>query len=321
MTWFIEQLHRDGYVLSRKEVVGNELCIGRALDNDFVVDDPHCAAYHATLHINVEDGGAVLQDLGTRNGIAPQRGSSASSYRIENDQPYRIGQTTIRIRSTAWPLHPEKTVSLRAVWPFAIAALALVLMHTTWEIWLLDVNEKSPPYLFGLVGAAVGLVVWSGMYALLGRLIGGVDRFFTHLLIAASGYLGIMLVDKGLELLAFAMDWLWPERIAIYVTVLLVALLVRAHLRAADPRHWPVMRWAVGLAASLAVMVPLAQSWILNQRLTKIQALSVMEHPAVRLAQPISLDALAQAAVALKVRVDKSRTDSENSNDWIGDTD
>jgi hypothetical protein len=318
MTWFIEQIHRDGFVLFRQAVLDGELRIGRALDNDFVIDDPHCAPYHALLTVEAEGNSALLKDLNTRNGIAPQHGKRALVYTIQNDQPYRIGQTNIRVRSSAWPLSPEQHLSLRAVWPFAMVALILVLIHVAWGIWLRDVNEKSPPYLPEIVGAAVGLSLWSGMYALLGRLISGAERFFTHLLIACAGYIVINLVDDALELLAFSMNWLWPARISTYVVILLVALLVRAHLRVADPRHWPVLRWVVALAAGLAVTVPIGQLWISSQRLTNIQALGKIEHPAFRLAQPVNLDTLSQSALELKTRVDSARGEAENAEFNVG---
>jgi FHA domain len=321
MTWFVEHIHRDGHVLSRQAVIGYELRIGRALDNDFVVDDPYCAPYHAKLAIDTTDGTAALLDLDTRNGISPSSGLPKGRYKVENDLPFRLGQTSIRIRSSEWPLKPEQALSLRAVWPFSLAALSIVLLYIAWTIWLRDVNEKSPAYLADIVGAAVGFAVWSGMYALLGRLIGGVDRFFTHLLIATSGYIVLTLVGNGLELLSFSMGWLWPARIATYVSVVMFAFLVRAHLRVADPRHWYVMRWAVALAACLGVVVPLGQLWISSKRLTNIQALGTIQHPLLRIAQPVGIEALEQSALELKIRVDKARTEAQSSDDggWNDD--
>ena len=48
MSWFIEHLHRDGSVLVRMLVPNEDpstrvFRIGRALDNDLILDDPHCA--------------------------------------------------------------------------------------------------------------------------------------------------------------------------------------------------------------------------------------------------------------------------------------
>lgn len=320
MTWFVEHIHRDGSVIARTAVSGTQLRIGRALDNDLVIDDVHCAGYHACLTIDA-DGHAVLEDLNTRNGIAPHRGPRAARYTVQNDAPYRLGLTSIRMRHSAWAVSPELPLSVRAMWPFALCALAVVVLYTAWKIWLGDVNEKSPPYLYGLFGVAAGLSVWGGMYALLGRLIGGAERFFTHLLVASCGYMAIMLADSALQHLSFASGWLWPVRIEQYVTIALVALLVRAHLRVADPRHWPTLRWAVSLVAVSAMLVPLAQLWISSQRLTDIQTLSSIEHPALRLAKPVNLAEVTNSVSALKERVDKARTKDVNGDDSSQDED
>jgi hypothetical protein len=316
MTWFVELMHRDGSVLTRLAVSTSEVNIGRALDNHIVIDDPHCAAYHARLSI-APDGSATLHDLGTRNGIVPARRGGKktakgipppSVFEVLDDSPFRIGQTTVRIRNSTWPLPPEQTLSSRLIWPFALAALVAVLLHTAWHLWLTDVNETSPPYLYGLVGVAAGVSVWSGMYALLGRLIGGVERFFTHLLIASCGYLIIAFAERALDMLSFSMAWLWPLRIGYSVTIVLIALLVRAHLRIADPRHWPTLRWAVGMVASLALVVPVAQLWISNQRLTRVQTLSTMEHPALRFAKPVGVADMIESTTPLKARVNALRS-------------
>ena len=106
MTWFVELMHRDGSVQTRCRVDGSELLIGRALDNDLVIDDPYCAAHHARLSI-APDGSATLRDLGTRNGIVPARrqagktaGNVAAAFEVLDDAPFRIGQSSIRIRNS-----------------------------------------------------------------------------------------------------------------------------------------------------------------------------------------------------------------------------
>src|SRR4030095_2492866 len=45
----IEIVERDGRVRQQLDVRGWPLSIGRALDRDLVLDDPHVAAEHATL--------------------------------------------------------------------------------------------------------------------------------------------------------------------------------------------------------------------------------------------------------------------------------
>ena len=78
MTWVVELLHRDGSVMARvlaptrvaslaegAEII-TVVTVGRALDNDLVLDDPHCAAHHARLEI-ADDNTARLIDLMSLN--------------------------------------------------------------------------------------------------------------------------------------------------------------------------------------------------------------------------------------------------------------
>ena len=336
MSWFIEHLHRDGSVLERIALVPQPpvagadaeiaspvqaIRIGRALDNDLVLDDAFCAAHHARLEISA-DGVARLVDAGSVNGIANARNKRAPAHVVNSEEIFRLGHSQIRVRSSAWPLPPERVLSRVAAWPLALLLLALVLTHGGWEMWLKDVQEKSPAYLYALSALTAGLCFWSAIYAVFGRLITGVDRFFSHLAIACTGYLVGTLILTLLETLAFSMSWLWPIRITQPVVVIVAAMTVRFHLRLADPRHWRTVRVAIVVVATLAIVIPLAQQWVSNKRLTDVQTINAIEHPAIRLAKPVSLQDFSASAVELKARVDKARqNDTDVTDSLIGDDD
>ena len=322
MSWVVEQLHRDGSVLVRlplSDAPGaiSSLRIGRALDNELVLDDPHCAGHHARLEI-AADCSARLFDLGTSNGIIAVGNKRAAVHEVKSDEPFRLGQTMIRVRSSDWPIAPERPLSRRAVWPFALLGLTLVLVHGAWQFWLRDVQEKSPPYLYGLSSLAAAMCLWSALYALFGRLITGAERFFSHLAIACTGYLVGTLLLNSLELIAFSMSWLWPVRITQPVVVIVAAMTVRFHLRLADPRHWHTLRIGLVLVAAIAITIPIAQHWVSHQRLTDVQTLSAIEYPALRLARPVPLDDFSATAASLKAHVDKARKNADNDEDALG---
>lgn len=323
MSWYVEHLNRDGSVQARVRVpqydataTDTAFLIGRALDNDLVLDDPHCAAYHAQLEIDA-DGNARLYDLDSSNGVVFGNKRRQKTHEVKNAEPYRLGQSLIRIRSTDWPLAPERALSNRAMWPIAFGLLALVLAHTAWNLWLKDVNEKSPPYLYGLSGSAMVLGLWSAAYALFGRLVSGNVRFLSHLAIASAGYLCIIIVDYLLETMAFSFSWLWPLRISHTVIIILAALTVRYHLRLADPKHWRTLRIGLSVVAAAAIIIPIAQLWISHQRLTNIQTISHIEHPTLRLAQPVTLQDFTATTASLKARVDQARKKNDNEFDFF----
>jgi hypothetical protein len=325
MTWVVEHLHRDGAVQARVTLDESSdparvVRLGRALDNDLILDDPHCAAHHAEFAVDAS-GHAHLIDLGSRNGILGARNERAAVHAVTTDRPFRLGHSLIRMRSSAWPVAPERSLSRRAIWPIALAALALVLLHGAWKIWLRDVENQPPAYLYDLSAQAALLGVWSAIYALFGRLLSGADRFFSHLLIASTGFLAGTMILSTLEVLAFSMSWLWPVRITQPVVVLVAALTVRMHLRLADPRHWPTLRYAVAFVATVSIIVPPLQHWISHRRLTDVQTLQTDLHPALRLAAPVPPAEYSERTAALKAQVDgarKQNTDDESDRYYLG---
>ncbi|MBA4267188.1 MAG: hypothetical protein C0453_19090 [Comamonadaceae bacterium] len=306
MTWYVEHLHRDGSVLARVPVQGEVFRIGRALDNDLVLDDLHTAAHHATLHPRA-DGTAYLRDLGSKNGIAPTKGKRSQELLIANEQPVRVGQQLIRVRSSDWPVPPEIALITDRFGVWSVLALLGVVAYTLWELWLSDVQDKSPPYLYGISGVIGAVALWSTAYAVFGRLISGMDRFTTHLFIACCGYLAAAVASDLLDTLAFAAGWVWPLQITQYVLIGIVALTVRAHLRQADPRHWPTTRWAWGLVTLAVLFVPLTQEWISNRQLTAIQTMDILSYPSLRLAAPTSIADFTQQATVLQQRADLAK--------------
>jgi hypothetical protein len=320
MTWYVEQLQRDGAVLSRLQIEEGTgvIRIGRAFDNDVVLDDPHCALHHAQLEL-AADGSARLVDLNSKNGIIGKvsgRNKRAPAFTVSDDAPYRLGQTPLRIRSSAWALPPERVLSRRRVWLYALIALLVVFAHGAWDIWLGDVQTKSPAYLNQLSGLGFGLAMWSGMYALLSRIFTGAERFFSHLLIACTGCMSGTLLLYLLELLSFSMGWLWPIRITDQAVIIVAACTVSFHVRLADPRHWPTSRIVVILIAAGAIIVPLTQRWVSHGRLTDVQTLYAIKHPALRLTTPVPVATFSDSNAALKAKVDKARKAEENDNEW-----
>jgi hypothetical protein len=99
---------------------------------------------------------------------------------------------------------------------------------------------------------------------------------------------------------------------------MVAAMTVRFHLRLADPRHWRTLRVGLVVVAALAIAIPIAQHWVSHKRLTDVQTLQSIEHPALRLAQPVPLPGFSAAAASLKERVDKARKNNDEDGDGTG---
>jgi hypothetical protein len=325
MTWVIERLNRDGSVAARTHYQASDatittLTLGRALNNDVVIDDPYVSASHVRIDL-APDGNVSVIDLGTKNKIVNSRKKHVDSIVISPDASqsqnaiFYLGQTPIRLTRTDWPLADERVLSRRKIWPYAFTAFIAALLYSAYNIWLGDVIEKPPQYLNLIAATAAGLAVWSSIYAIFGRLISGVDRFFSHLTIACIGFLSGSFVLNVLETLAFATSWLWPIRITDTVVVIAAAITVAFHLKLADPRHWRSARIAIAVIACLAVIVPIAQLWMLEGRLTRIQTHVAVKHPALRLSAPITQDSLLNRTNDLKEKVDADRKKNDSGDD------
>ncbi len=97
------------------------------------------------------------------------------------------------------------------------------------------------------------------------------------------------------------------------VVVVAAALTVRFHLRLADPRHWPALRAVVVLIASLVIAIPLAQHCASYRRLTDVQTLNDIEHPALILLPPPTWADFNAKALTLKDRVDNAQKKSDSN--------
>jgi FHA domain len=297
--WVLEVLGKDGNTAQRlvltPDMLQRGITLGRAIGCDVVLDDIHAAPQHAVVTLqDVASTTLTVKDLGSINALIDGKGKRRQSLEISSSDQWRIGLTAVRIRHTSWALEPERKLSSRWIWVWACLAALGVLGRTLYETWIGDVGQVRREYLYAAAGALGGLAAWSGIYALLGRIMTGVDRFFSHLLIAAVGLLLLSVVAEMLELLAFSASWLWPMQISAYVTVVMVALLVRQHLRLADPQHWPYSRYAVAAVAVLAIAVPIAQNLISHGVWTTTQSIQHIEHPALRLATPVPTESYTQ---------------------------
>lgn len=69
-------------------LVGNRIRLGRALDNEIILDDKSCSRYHA--EIEIQNGAIFLQDLKSRNGVKV-RGKRISREKLKHQDAIEIG--------------------------------------------------------------------------------------------------------------------------------------------------------------------------------------------------------------------------------------
>jgi len=235
----IEILNRSGQVLHRLAWDGAPISIGRAYDNDLVVDDPFVCPHH--LELESQHGQPQAHDLDTLNGSYLGHSKIRQQYILLQDGlSLHFGHSQLRFHATgskvAATLRDTSRLGFLSflVRPWVMLTLAvlalLALFASEWldspgPLELLAVSE-------GLSYPLIGIFAWAGFWALMNRVLSHRSNFLAHLSITFAGVAGLFAVSQLLSLLAFGLDlavlvwWLrWLGR------MLVLGLMVHVHLR------------------------------------------------------------------------------------------
>ena len=307
---WIEVLAGHGDVVSRLRVDSEEARIGRAFDNDVVVDDPHVAPHHLRI-FRAEDGELVAEDLGTLNGLFREHGEERTQRLPLAAEPgIRIGRTILRVHDARHAVAPERLMTpprAHARWAGGLGAILLVgLLLIQW----LDVTEKPTAslLLLPLLAFVTVLALWTGFWSMLSRIFFGPARFALQLRIAVTACIALVLWEQAADSLSFSLAWRDMAEYAGLGAWAVLAGACWAHLHAIGPRH---MRAAMGLAAALiiagAALQYLGKSEsrkLFGQRAT----LGDLRPPAFRLVPLASADEFFRKTASAKKQVDAART-------------
>lgn len=256
VTW-VEILSRHHDVVARQRCAGATIRIGRAYDNDVVIDDPHVAPHHLSIARDPA-GSWVAEDLGSLNGMFVGRaGGRRDRVLLHGDQVIRIGHTNLRVRGADHPVLPERSAGApRRHWPILVALGAAMLGLNALSEWLTEFTEpKLSRYLLPLLALPVLTLGWAAGWATLSRIFAGQARFERHLLIALAGFLTYWLYQNGLAVLGFGLAWRGQGIAQDVGTWCLVGALVFLHLRAIGPSRLILKAaTAAGLAAIVIAM-------------------------------------------------------------------
>lgn len=254
---WIEVLSRHHDVLSRHRCDGPEVRIGRAYDNDVVLDDPYVAPRH--LRIRRDESGALLaEDLGSFNGIYLDRARKpVKQAALDGNRVLRIGHTLLRVRDAAQAVAPERAEPRRArVWPVA-AGLVVVILGI--EVLSLYLNETAEPklsrYLVPLLSGVMFVLGWAAVWSVLARVFSGQARFERNLVVALIGVLAYSLYNELIDLSVFGFAWrslLGYQYIGAWA---LLAATCFFHLRELGPKGLKLKFAGVAALAVIAVLI------------------------------------------------------------------
>jgi hypothetical protein len=194
----VEVRGRGGQLLERFRSHALTLRIGRAFDNDLILEDEHVCAHH--LRLSRVEGGWRFQDLDSLNGLR-RRGRVADDGILHSGDELRIGHTILRVYDEEHPVEPamrltgaEATLAAlgrRGVW--LVLAAASVVVSAVGLFWSsVEEFELLPavqPLMMGIMETCVVAAAW----AFVGRLLRHRTSFIAHFsLWLTYGLLGVL---------------------------------------------------------------------------------------------------------------------------------
>lgn len=310
----IELFERDGRLARSVDVHRWPLTIGRALDNQVVLDDPAVAAHHLRIETDTE-GKLRLAVLETQNGVQLDKkryGAGEQTLLPAPGATLLLGGTRLRLRGVGEVLEPERPLPKQPTTPLLYFALLMVM--AAGQLWLtLDPGANYTAWLPVVVTLPLALAGWAGLWALLSKLFQHRFDFLVHLRIALPWLLAVELADALLPQLAAALGWAWLWRLAMPVQLLLLALLVRAHLAQLLPGHRRAVSLVVASVALAGSAVALALVNRATDRLSRPAYMSTLPMPALQWSSgkpPAALvETMAPLAEQLAQRVKQARDD------------
>ncbi len=306
---FVELMTAAGDVAQRFRCEQLPIRIGRAYDNDIILDDPYAAAHHAVIEMNQLEE-LTLRDLGSLNAIK-QDHQRDSFFVIKSDAEYRLGRSELRIRTIDYRIPAEKLDESDHRWDgWRTAIVALILLSATalFEQWSSDYTDKNiSEYLLTLVGVLTAAGGWIGAWSLVNRLLSGRTRFGRHALIAACGLLATAIWETLSSLLAYAFS---IESLATFTShpgIFIGAAAIYYHLMSLGIKQSERIKYYVGGITLFASLIVLIQNYQSSHYLRDKLYMDTIYPPAVRLSGEVTLDELSTAIEGLKETADKDR--------------
>jgi hypothetical protein len=311
----LEVLDRDGVVRQSLKVGAWPLRVGRAFDNDLVLDDPFTAPQH--LRIARDENGQLALTVGESvnglqcDGRVLTAGQQLALPAGPHDKPVslQLGRTQLRLRLATQVLAPEQvlgaarvlTQGLPTLLLLALAA-ALVLGFNTWLESEPDLLTRSLAS-FAISALAIGFG-WAGVWTLLSKVFTHQGHFGWHLRVMLLAVLAWEALMAGTALLAFAFSWPWLTDFNFVPAYAILGAMLYFHLQAVEPQH---PRRTLGFALGSALTGLGLSLWFNVQATDRLGSELYMNHlfpPALRVAKPVEVLQFMQGVADLQTRLD-----------------
>ncbi|OQA33912.1 MAG: FHA domain protein [Betaproteobacteria bacterium ADurb.Bin341] len=312
--YYVEIIGRNDAVIARHPMGELPCRIGRGSDMDLILDDPHVAPAHLLLRESAE-GGVEVVDLGSQNGtfrIIPGKKAEriGNAAPVNADVNWRIGQTTLHVRSSTDPVEPE-TLLTKDGWSrrplMACFMFALYFFYLCCEDWL--VHWENPKGITQSIVIDIALLyAWVVCWSLATRLITGtVFLHAAHAVTAGLMFLIGFCVKPLFSLFSFAFGLPELPIVAVIVNGLVIAAGLYVHLRLATRLKKPMRLAFASLIACVLVLTNNIDELTREDKPESKRYNTELMPPALLIVPGATLGELIEDARQLKKRVDEAR--------------
>jgi len=181
----IEVRGRGGQLVERFRSGANSIRVGRALDNDLVIEDEHVSPHH--LELVRSEAGFHARDLGSLNGLHFVAGAGSNGL-LASGEALQIGHTTLRVFDEHHPVAPalpfdlaeERLASLEAHRAWGGLAAISAIGTLTAMFWSTSAEFHPTTALAPIATEFLVTAGTAAIWALVGRLLRHQAHFFAH---------------------------------------------------------------------------------------------------------------------------------------------
>jgi hypothetical protein len=314
----LELLGKSGMVREHVRLSRFPATIGRAYDNDVILDDEYVSPHHLVIERN-EDSALRITDLNSENGLYRMPAMKrVDNLLIETDNLLLVGGTQIRIRRTDFVVAPTVLANRRrrsvqntltSAWlfmPLLLAVAALLLLQQYASTF-----QKIKYHLLVLetVSPLLGLVIWAGIWAFIGRILGHRAVFFAHFNIVLLALASLFGLNWFTDYYSFAFSATTSAELTeTFALTLLGGLLLYGHLQLATRMKVKKAVITSGLVVGGLLSIFLLSKHVVNAEFNSKLSYPTVLRPAASIAgRPLSPEQFFSKTQAMKQQLDKAR--------------
>lgn len=301
----IDLLDGDGQARQSLRVTQWPVRIGRALDCDFVLDDPHVAPHHVDLVWR--DDRLYVDAQPSVNGVRLGRSKLMSgSAVLPPDSLLDIGAARVRVRLANDRLAPEQPLAdvhedgrRRAV-ALVVLGIAAALC-VGFDQWVSSTPGEPGTEVMGLyLMAPMALGLWCAFWALGSKLFQRYFAFWPHLQVALFWPLVALLAETVSGQVAFALSMPAVAKAGHVLAIGALAMLLWRHLSIVMPQRRRSFAWGIVAMVIVGSGLDMVERSHRQRPLVGSLYLGTISLPGLRLASPVSADAFVKSAQPLE---------------------